>query len=133
MSDRYLITKDSVHELSRMSYILYKTFRSIDMQLVESKETLTSNSELDYSLKPENYYNFQFGLNRCYIVKLRSKLYSINCDGFTPSNVKPLQELLENYKLYSNLFGLFSDFGDCLNTFADIVHEMSQVKLKSLF
>lgn len=133
MADRFIIKKDSVLELLRMSHTLYKSFKLINDDLSSSQDTLTSDSELDYSLRPEDYYFFKFGLRSCCIHKMRNSYYTIECRGFTPDGIKPLAYSEETLKLYTDLYGRFSDFGDCLNHYSDCVTQACAVCLKPLF
>lgn len=133
MSDKFIITKDSVDELRRMSCLLYKSFKQISLDMASSPDRFTSDIELDYSLNPENYYKVQYGLKYTAIHKRKNNHYTIECRGFKPEDIEPLAYSEKSLKLYADLYGDFTDFGDCLNHFADCVSYISRVSLRSLF
>ena len=74
---RYVFTANSVHELHTMAKKLYLAFSQADKTVIDSRNSWSHSSEVDYSLHPWDYYSCQIGTNECHIHKHRNGTYSV--------------------------------------------------------
>lgn len=130
---RYLFDDKSVHELARISRLLYETFKKADVKILDARNTpLVHDTDVDKSLHPQDFYSFHFGNKSCFI-RLYRHFYTLECRGFVPTNLKPFDVNLYNFELYRNCFGRTKDFGEILNNFFDVVHELTNLHVRELF
>lgn len=130
---KYVFDDSTVHELHRISKLLYNTFSSADRQVLESDFSWTHKSEIDYSVCPEKYCDFRLGEYQVFIHKFRNGLFTLECYGFTPKNLKPFEVEKYNFDFYRNCFGRFHSFGDAKIAFADVVCDLATLKTQPLF
>lgn len=133
MEDKnYMFTASSVHELHSLAKKLYLAFQRADKRLVENTSVLTHSFEVDYSLRPWEYYFIRLGSAECHIHKLRTGRFSLYCTGFKPQIDYYDSSMIDN-DFYIHLFGNYSSFDECKNAFADVVTNMLVFKVRALF
>ena len=128
----YIFTSSSVHELHTLAKKLYLAFQTADKKLVENESVLTHSFEVDYSLRPWDYYDCRVGNARCCIHKLRNGRFALSCTGFQPEIPFYDKSLIDN-DFYYHLYGNYSTFDECKNAFADVVVNMLTFKVRPLF
>lgn len=128
----YIFTESSVHELHTLAKRLYTTFAQADKKLVENQSCLTHSFEVDYSLRPWEFYDVRVGSAQCHIHKLRNGTFTLYCQGFEPQ-LSLYDDTLISNDFYAHLFGKYLTFDECKNAFADVVVNMLQFKVRPLF
>lgn len=128
----YIFSESSVHELHSLSKKLYLSFERADKKLIENNSCLTHNFEVDYSLRPWEFYDVRIGACRVYTVRLRNGTFTIYCEGFRPE-LPHYDDIKLDDDFYFHLFGSFRTFDECKNAFADVVTSMLTFKVRALF
>lgn len=130
---KYVFDDSTIHTLHAMSKKLYETFSSADRSIAESDFSWSHNSDVDFSINPYKYYNFRIGPIQIFIHKFKNGLYSLECHGFVPENLKPYDVQKFNIELYRNLYGRFDSFDKARLAFADLVSEKVKFHTMALF
>lgn len=130
---KYVFDDSTIKTLHSYSKKLFEVFSSADRTLLESDFEWTRNFEVDFSVNPYKYYNFRFGRSQVFIHRFKNGLFSLECYGFSPENLKPFDVNKFNIELYKNLYGRFHSFDEASLAFADVVCDLVRFKTQPLF
>lgn len=128
----FIFNESSIHELHSLAKKLYLTFERADKKLIDNNSCLLHDFEVDYSLRPWEFYDVRIGPAHCYTHRLRNGTFTIYCQGFRPE-LPQYDDYKINDDFYSHLFGSFRTFDECKNAFADVVTSMLVFKVRALF
>lgn len=130
---KYVFDSESIKALHAMAKKLYETFKEADRTVLNSvNESYTQNSHLDRSLHPYDYYSFKAFDKELYVRRFRSR-YTLECRGFVPKQIARFELDDSKIELYRYCYGSTTDFGEILNLFFDVVHELTELHVKELF
>lgn len=125
------ITVDSLRELNRMMYTMYKFFNyTLSASPKSDYREFTPEDAIHLQLKPSDYYNFECAECSVRIYQIRTH-YTLKMCGFTTARFKPFRPASE-YK-YVNCFGDFSDLESAKHAFYLVCNDYMRENLGALF
>lgn len=126
-------SRDTVLELNRMMYKLYKFF-SLEASALNPASDIpfTTGDQIHLDSKPSDFYSLEIGSVRVSIHEFRSH-YCLELLGCTTSFVKPRPNFSEHPEKYRNFYGDFVSFEECKNAFYHVCVEQLNQLLGALF
>lgn len=134
MAEEIHISRDSVLELNRMMYRLYKFFSlQVASANPDSDVPFTTGDQIHLEAKPSDFYSLEIGSQKVCIHEFRSH-YCLELCGCTTSLLKyrPHFDGVTDDK-YRRFYGDFSTFEEARNAFYHVCVEVLNQFLGALF
>lgn len=125
------LSRDTVLELNRMMYTLYKFFSvSLDSLAPDNDVPHLTADEIHLETAPHDFVNFQCGDSSVRVHQVRTH-YTLEICGFTTTLLKPYRPLQEGR--YRNYYGDFSNLESAKNAFFLVVKDWLNCNLGALY
>lgn len=125
------LTVDSLRELNRMMYTMYKFFNyALSASPKSDYRAFTPEDALHLQLKPADYYNFESGSDSVRLHQIKTH-YTLKLCGFTTKRFPPYRPASEHK--YVNCFGDFPDLDKAKMAFYQVCNDYMSVELGALF
>ena len=122
---------DSLRELNRMMYTMYKFFNySLSNSVNKDYREFTPEDAIHLQLKPADYYHFQVDSVSIRIYQIRTH-YTLKMCGITTDKYPPYRPASE-FK-YVNCFGDFDNLDSAKYAFFDVCNDYIKVNMGALF
>lgn len=123
--NRYIMTDETIKELSRCADMLYKTFHKANMQLVQHPErSIQSDFHLDYCTTPWKFYYYMDADVQISIIRIDS-IKSKSCFTIEMYNVETdlphCDKIHRSLELYKHCYGYFEDIDTAISVYKSIV------------
>lgn len=129
--DSVNITLDSLRELNRMMYTMYKFFNyTLANSPRKDYRDFTPEDSIHLQLKPSDYYNFECGDCSIRLYQIRTH-YTLKMCGITTKRFRPFRPA-SDFK-YVNCFGDFSNLEDGKKAFYLVTNDYISENLGALF
>lgn len=135
---KVVIESSTVKELSRQMSRILHYFNEVAKDVIDSdvdgSKKWTTTKTRDMAFNPQDFYYFRFGEKYVKIWFMRSKFYTLECYGFEPKDYPffDRDKILDN-EFFRTLYGRFESFGECLNAFSDVCHQITEFHTQPLF
>lgn len=129
--DSISLTVDSLRELNRMMYTMYKFFNfALSNSPKHDYREFTPEDAIHLQLKPSDYFNFECGDCSIRLYQIRTH-FTLKMNGITTNRFKPFRPASE-FK-YTNCYGDFSNLDDAKKAFYLVCNDYMSTNLGALF
>lgn len=135
MKDEVTLSLDTLRELNRQSYVLFRYFSTVLADVNKDSPRPTYADEIVSSENPHLAYKYSDGKVTISLRKGLDDHYHLECIGIILTKTKPYNprgSLKSDYR-YQNQYGDFEDFLDAVSAFNTVVKQYINDELGELF